>query len=148
MSKVILIGISKLKGASPSPMKSVDAIKGKGLKNDRKFKENNDKKNQLTLIESENIIYYNKVSNSSIHPLNFRRNIITEGVKLNNLVNKEFLIGDVKVKGHDLCRPCKYLEQLLDQKNLIKELILKGGLRCEILSTGKIFVNDIITYYD
>ncbi len=129
-------------------MKSVDAIKGKGLKNDRKFKENNDKKNQLTLIESENINYYNKVSNSSINPLNFRRNIITEGVKLNNLVNKEFLIGDVKVKGHDLCRPCKYLEQLLDQKNLIKELILKGGLRCEILSTGKIFVNDIITYYD
>ena len=148
MSKVILIGISKLKGASLSPMKSVDAIKGKGLKNDRKFKENNDKKNQLTLIESENINYYNKVSNSSINPLNFRRNIITEGVKLNNLVNKEFLIGDVKVKGHDLCRPCKYLEQLLDQKNLIKELILKGGLRCEILSTGKIFVNDIITYYD
>ena len=148
MSKVILIGISKLKGASLSPMKSVDAIKGKGLKNDRKFKENNDKKNQLTLIESENINYYNKVSNSSINPLNFRINIITEGVKLNNLVNKEFLIGDVKVKGHDLCRPCKYLEQLLDQKNLIKELILKGGLRCEILSTGKIFVNDIITYYD
>ncbi len=148
MSKVILIGISKLKGASLLPMKSVDAIKGKGLKNDRKFKENNDKKNQLTLIESENINYYNKVSNSSINPLNFRRNIITEGVKLNNLVKKEFLIGDVKVKGHDLCRPCKYLEQLLDQKNLIKELILKGGLRCEILSTGKIFVNDIITYYD
>ena len=133
MSKVILIGISKLKGASLLPMKSVDAIKGKGLKNDRKFKENNDKKNQLTLIESENINYYNKVSNSSINPLNFRRNIITEGVKLNNLVNKEFLIGDVKVKGHDLCRPCKYLEQLLDQKNLIKELIRKGGLRCEIL---------------
>ena len=100
------------------------------------------------MIEVENIKYYNKVSNSSINPLNFRRNIVTEGVELNNLVNKEFSIGNVKVKGHDLCRPCKYLQGLLDQKNFVKELMLKGGLRCEILSSGKIFVNDIIKIYD
>ena len=37
---------------------------------------------------------------------------------------------------------------ILGQKNLVKELILKGGLRCEILSSGKIFVNDIIKIYD
>ena len=129
-------------------MKSVDAVKGKGLINDRKFKENNDKKSQLTLIEIENINYYNKVSNSLIKPLNFRRNIVTEGIELNKLVDKEFLIGNVKVKGHDLCRPCKYLQKLLDQKNFIKKLMLRGGLRCEILSSGKIFVNDIIKIYD
>ena len=148
MSKVILLGISSLKGGSIKEMKSIDAVKGKGLLNDRKLKENNDKKAQLTLIEIENINYYNKVSNSSIPPLNFRRNIITEGIELNRLVNKEFLIGNVKVKGHDLCRPCKYLQELLYQKNFVKELILKGGLRCEILSSGKIFVNDIIKIYD
>jgi len=148
MSKVILLGISSLKGGSIKEMKSIDAVKGKGLLNDRKLKENNDKKAQLTLIEIENINYYNKVSNTSIPPLNFRRNIITEGIELNRLVNKEFLIGNVKVKGHDLCRPCKYLQELLYQKNFVKELILKGGLRCEILSSGKIFVNDIIKIYD
>ena len=148
MSKVILLGISNLKGGSMKEMKFVDAIKGQGLLNDRKLKENNDKKSQLTLIEIENINYYNQVSNSSIEPLNFRRNIITEGISLNTLINKEFLIGNVKVKGHDSCRPCKYLQELLGQKNLVKELILKGGLRCEILSSGKIFVNDIIKIYD
>jgi len=148
MSKVILLGISSLKGGSIKQMKSIDAVKGKGLLNDRKIKENNDKTAQLTLIEIENINYYNKVSNSSIPPLNFRRNIITEGIELNRLINKEFLIGNVKVKGHDLCRPCKYLQKLLDQKNFIKKLMLRGGLRCEILSSGKIFVNDIIKIYD
>ena len=148
MSKVILLGISKLKGGSIIEMKSVDAVKGKGLLNDRKFKENNEKKCQLTLIEIENINYYNKVSNSSIIPLNFRRNVITEGIELNKLINKEFFIGNVKVKAHDLCRPCKYLQELLGQKNLVKELILRAGLRCEILSSGKIFVNDIIKIYD
>jgi len=148
MSQVILLGISKLKGGTIIEMKSVDAVKGKGLINDRKFKENNDKKSQLTLIEIENINYYNKVSNSLIKPLNFRRNIVTEGIELNKLVDKEFLIGNVKVKGHDLCRPCKYLQGLLGKENLVEKLILKAGLRCEILSSGKIFVNDIIKIYD
>ena len=148
MPKVILLGISNLKGGSIKEMNSVDAIKGKGLLNDRKLKENNDKKSQLTLIEIENINYFNKISNTSIEPLKFRRNIITEGIELNKLINKEFLIGKVKLKGHDLCRPCRYLQELLRQKNLVKELILKGGPRCEILSSGKIFVNDIIKIYD
>jgi len=148
MSKVILLGICSLKGGSIKKMKSIDAIKGKGILYDRKMKENNDQKAQLTLIEIENINYYNKVSNSSIPPLNFRRNIITEGIELNRLINKEFLIGNIKVKGHDLCRPCKYLQVLLDQKNFVKELMFRGGLRCEILSSGKIFVNDIIKIYD
>ena len=148
MSKVILIGISSLKGGSIKEMKSVDAVKGKGLLNDRKLRENNDKKSQLTLKEIESINYYNKVSKSSIKPLNFRRNIVTEGIELNKLINKEFSIGTVKVKGHDLCHPCKYLQEFLGQNNLVKELSKKGGLRCEILSTGKIFLNDIIKIYD
>jgi len=148
MSKVILLGISKVKGAKISEVKSVDAVKGKGLLNDRKFKENNDKKSQLTIIEIENINYYNKVYNSSLTPLDFRRNIVSQGIELNKLINKEFTIGDVKVKAHDLCRPCKYLQELLGQKNLVNELIVKAGLRCEILSSGKIFVNDIIKFYD
>ena len=148
MSKVILLGISNLKGGSMKEMKFVDAIKGQGLLNDRKLKENNHIKSQLTLIEIENIDYYNRISNSSIKPLNFRRNIITKGIELNKLINKDFLIGNVKVRAHDLCRPCKYLEELLGQKSLVKELLFKGGLRCEILTSGKIYVNDIIKIYD
>ena len=148
MSKVILIGLSKIRGGPIIKIESVDAVKGKGLVFDRKFRENNDKKSQLTLIESENIIYYNKVTNSSINPLDFRRNIVTEGVRLNKLVNKEFLIGNIRVKGHDLCYPCKYLQDKLSQKNFVKELIHKAGLRCEILTSGKIFIDDVVKIYD
>ena len=148
MSKVILIGTAKKSSQNLTSANSVDAIKGKGLLGDRKFKDKNHKKAQLTLIEIENVNYFNKISNSSIKPLEFRRNIVTEGVELNKLVNKDFLIGNVLIRGHDLCRPCKYLEDLLGYKNIIKELILKAGLRCEILSSGKIFVNDIIKIYD
>ena len=110
----------------------------------RKFNEKNSKDCQITLIEIENINYFNKVSNTNILPIDFRRNIITEGIRLNQLVGKEFFIGNVKLKGHDLCRPCKYLQEKLKQNNLIKEFLYKGGLRCEILTSGKIYVGDII----
>ena len=146
MPKVIEIAISENAGKITKNVDSVKSIAGKGLINDRHFKENNEKKSQITLIEIENINYYNKVSGTSILPKDFRRNIITEGIKLNDLVEREFFIGKVKVKAHDLCRPCKYLEKSLNQKNFVKELLRKGGLRCEILTNGKIFVGDKIKH--
>ena len=144
MGQIIKIGISKKKGEKLLSLKSITAVKGKGLIEDRKFKDNNDKMKQLTLIESENILFFNKISNTNIPQLDFRRNLVTENINLNNLVNKEFFIGNVKVKAHDLCRPCKYLQNILKQENFIKELLLKGGLRCEILTNGTININDQI----
>ena len=146
MAKVFDIAISQ---NSKGKMKSVDNVKavaGRGIVNDRHYKENNSNRCQITLIEVENINYYNQKSAKSFLAKDFRRNIITEGVKLNQLIDKEFFIGEVKVKAHDLCRPCKYLQETLNQKNIIKEFLHKGGLRCEILIDGKILVGDKIKY--
>ena len=145
MSKVIQIGIHESKGDEVRAIDTIEAIKGKGLVNNRHFKENNEKRSQITLIEIENINYYNNISKTLIPSINFRRNIITSGIKLNELLNKEFYIGKVRVKAHDLCRPCKYLQELLKQNNIIKEFLHKGGLRCEILTSGKICIGDKIT---
>ena len=142
--RVIEIGITKNSKESVQPVVCVEVDAGKGLVHDRYFKQNNDKKNQITLIEIENINHYNNISRTNISAINFRRNIITEGIKLNNLVGKEICLGKVKIKAHDLCRPCKYLQESLNQKNLIKEFLQKGGLRCEILTDGKICAGDPI----
>ena len=144
MGKVIEIGIANIKGNQIQNVNQVEALKGKGLLNDRKFSKNNQKERQITLIEIENINYFNNISKTNIPPLDFRRNIITENIKLNALVGKEFFVGKVKLKAHDLCRPCKYLQDKLKQNNFIKEFLHKGGLRCEILINGKINVGDII----
>ena len=146
MGKVLKIGISKNIGneIQIQSLNEVEAIAGKGLTNDKHFKDGNEVRCQITLIEIENINYYNRISNTTIPAISFRRNIITEGIKLNELVGKEFIIGKVRVKAHDLCRPCKYLEESLKQKNIVKEFLYKGGLRCEILADGKIFIGDII----
>ena len=144
MAKVFAIAISKnLKGKMEN-VSSVKVVTGKGIVNDRKFKDNNDKKKQITLIEIENIKYYNEITGTSIPAMEFRRNIITEGIRLNELVGKEIGIGEIKVKAHDLCIPCKYLQDSFKQKNVIKELLFKGGLRCELLTDGQISVGDSI----
>ena len=148
MSKVLEIGIAKNTGSKMLNVSSIEALAGKGLLNDRKFMNDNNNKSQLTFIEIENINYVNKILVSKIPAINFRRNIITQGVNLNDLNGKEFFVGPVKVKAHDLCRPCKYLQQLLNQKDLMKELLFKGGLRCEILINGKISIGDIIKIHD
>ena len=144
MGRVVEIGITNSKGNQIKKVNVVEALEGKGILNDRKFRENNQKECQITLIEIENINYFNKKYKINILPVNFRRNIVAENVKLNNLVGKEFFIGKVKLKGHDLCKPCKYLQDKLKQNNFIKEFLHKGGLRCEILTSGRINVGDII----
>ena len=144
MGKVLEIGISENKSNKIVNVNEVEAIKGKGLLGEKHFKEDNKKRSQITLIEIENINHYNKITGTKIPAINFLRNIVTEGIRLNVLVGKEFFIGKVKVKAHDLCRPCKNLQESLQQKNTVKELLYTGGLRCEILSSGKIFIDDEI----
>ena len=144
MSIVYKICISDKSGKGMIDVANVEAVSGKGLVDDRYFNENNDADIQLTLIESENIDHYNSISGTNIPYIDFRRNIITKGINLNKLVGKEILIGKVKLKGHRLCPPCKYLQDKLQQKNLVKNLVNRGGLRCEILSNGKISIHDKI----
>ena len=54
------------------------------------------------------------------------------------------MIGETKIMGKELCRPCKHLQEMLNHKEIIKEFIQKGGLRCEILVSGIIKVGDEI----
>ena len=86
MSQVIQIGIHESKGDEVRAIDTIEAIKGKGLVNNRHFKENNEKRSQITLIEIENINYYNNISKTLIPSINFRRNIITSGIRLNELL--------------------------------------------------------------
>ena len=144
MSKVIKIGIAKNSSEEIQEVKEINVSAGKGIIGDRYFNEKNEDRNQLTLIESENIDYYNDKFNLKIPYLNFRRNIVTKGIKLNDLVGKKLIIGKTEIKGIDLCRPCKSLQENLNQENIIKEFLRMGGLRCAILTSSNIKVGDEI----
>jgi len=145
MSVVYEIGITEKNNQEIEKKESIEVVASKGIVGDRYFHDFNGDREQITLIESENIDYYNNTFNTKFTYVEFRRNIITKNIKLNDLVGKTILVGNIKLKVNDLCRPCKDLQQRLGKSNIIKEFLRRGGLRCEILSSGTINVGDKIT---
>lgn len=140
--------------ASPTEtMKSVDvvrAVPGSGLEGDRyftgtgTFSPNPQKPDfELTLIEREQIEHFAKESGLPFNAASARRNIVTEGITLNDLVGREFLLGEVRIRGIRLCEPCNYLAKISFPEAL-KGLVHRGGLRAQILTEGLLSVGDSI----
>ena len=144
MSEIIKIGITENNNKKINEVNVIDLVAGKGVVGDRHFKDYNDPFNHLSIIESESIDEYNKKYNLNIPYLDFRRNIVTRGIKLNDLIDKKILIGNVRLGVIDLCRPCRHLSEKLEKNNIIKEFLRKGGIRCKILNDGKISIGDQI----
>ena len=144
MSFVLKIGITEQNNKEIELKERIEVIASKGIVGDRYFHDFNGDREQITLIESENIDYYNKTFNTNFNYLEFRRNIVTKNIQLNDLVGKTIFVGKIKLKVNDLCRPCKDLQMRLGKNNIIKEFLRRGGLRCEILSSGTINVGDKI----
>ena len=148
MPEVYKLGISNKSNQKINEVNSIDVLANQGVIGDRHFKEFNDPYNQLSLIESENIDDYNIKYGLSIPYLDFRRNVVTKGIKLNDLVGKKILVGNVEVEGIDLCRPCRHLTEVLGQDNILKEFLRGGGLRCQVLSSSSIKIGDKIKVLD
>ena len=128
MSEVFKLGITSGNNKKISEVNSIEVLSNKGVVGDRHFNDFTDPYCQLSLIESENIDYYNLKYGLNIPYVNFRRNIVTKGIKLNELVGKKFTIEGVQLEGIDLCRPCKHLSDMLGQDNIIKEFLRKVDL--------------------
>ena len=89
VSKVFKIGISKDDGKKINEISEIEVLSGKGILGDRHFRDYNGHKGQITLIEKENIDYYNNKYKTKIPYIDFRRNIVTEGIELNSLIEKK-----------------------------------------------------------
>ena len=96
---------------------------------------------EVTLIEQEEIDAFERVTGLGYTAIDFRRNIVTENVRLNDLVGKEFYIGEVKLRGIKLCEPCGYLAARLGDE-VLTDMLHKAGLRAQILVGGRIQVLD------
>jgi MOSC domain-containing protein YiiM len=122
------------------------AVTGKGLEGDRYASRLGTSQDpgsgrDVTLIESEAIEALNRDYHVELRAGDSRRNIVTQGISLNHLVDKEFRIGEVILRGTRLCEPCSHMEQLT-VKGALRGLIHRGGLRAEIVKGGAIRVGD------
>ena len=137
-----------------APMKKVEqlyALAGRGIEGDRYFlgtgtySKSPEPGRQVTLIKSEVLESLKDKLEITMKPEESRRNILTRGIEINDLIGTEFYVGTVRLRAHRITQPCLYLEKLLDQPGLYKELWDNGGISCEILSDGVIKERDIIT---
>ena len=144
MARIKAINISNLSGERTFYINQAVLNKNKGIVNDRYYNNFKNKYEQVTLIESEKIDYFNKVMGVNLDYKDFRRNIITSEIDLNKLVNKKIQINNVILKIHQLCQPCRYLQNKLKINNLVKMLLNKSGVCAEIIKSGKISILDQI----
>ncbi len=119
----------------------VEVRLGFGITGDRHFKKRSRVGQNITFIEFEEIAGFNQNYNQNIELHATRRNIITQGVKLNQLVGREFSVGDVQFKGVELCEPCIILGRILKTERLSEQDIIrafwgKAGLRADVVSSG------------
>ncbi len=98
---------------------------------------------EVTLIESEQIDHFNRLNGLELDYGSLRRNVVTQGVALNELVNVQFRIGEVLLEGIRLCEPCAHLASLITEK-VLPGLVHRGGLRARIISGGAIKPTDSI----
>ena len=100
-------------------------------------------KRDVTLIESEVLASYEQESGRKLSGAESRRNLLTQGVRLNDLVGREFRVGAVRLRGLRLSEPCTHLTRLTHPETL-RGLVHRGGLIAEVLCDGELKVGDEI----
>ncbi|MCL9817959.1 MOSC domain-containing protein [Natronocalculus amylovorans] len=144
------IFIAREQGSPAEPQQTVEAVADCGLRGDRYFDDTGtfsgrEIATDITLIEKEAITAVEREYTISLDPGVHRRNIVVEGVALNHFVDQPLTVGGATMVGHELCEPCSYLEQMLEQEGVCDALIHRGGLRGRIVDSGSIAVGDSVT---
>jgi MOSC domain-containing protein YiiM len=145
MGTVQHIFIAQGRGEPMMPLRGVEALADIGLRGDRYAEEANRKSPdyQLTLIELENIEAFARASGLPLAPHEPRRNLVTIGVRLNELCGKRFRIGEAELEGLELCEPCGTFAKRTHPQ-VVRFFVHRGGLRCRIVKGGHIRVGDSV----
>lgn len=114
----------------------IECVAGRGLRGDRYFDFKDDYKGQITFFSLEvfdDLCGALKVQGCS--PTSVRRNVITRGVELNDLIGQDFEVQGVCFHGTQECRPCYWMDHAV-ARGAEEFLKGRGGLRARILNDG------------
>jgi MOSC domain-containing protein YiiM len=129
------IHIAAVESELPHPVGEVE-VTADGVVGDR-YAESRD----LTLIEAEALEGLLADTGIELSAAAVRRQVLTRGIRLNDLVGERFTVGGVECVGQELCEPCNHL-QGMTQNGVLRGLVHRGGLRADIVSGGRIAVGD------
>lgn len=141
--------ISPVAEQLPQAVDRAVAVPGRGLEGDRYFtgtgtfsvagKSGQD----LTLIEAEALEGLEADTGIALGADAARRNVLTRGIALDDLIGRRFRIGAVVCRGDRTCDPCVDLQRMTEP-GVLRGLARRGGLRADILEGGEIAPGDEI----
>jgi MOSC domain-containing protein YiiM len=152
--RVVSIHIGPAAEAEMVAVARVYAEAGRGLEGDRYYQgagaysDRTSTTHEVTLIEEEALDAASANDHRVLAPGIHRRNIVTRGVPLNHLVDHEFRIGAVRLRGVRLSEPCQHLVDVSDVPDLLPGLVHRGGLHAVIVESGEIAVGDAVFAVD
>lgn len=144
-ASVVHVFVAPKRGAAMREVACVEAVENLGLAGDRYtvIANRHTPDYQVTLIEIENIEGFTRSTGLPLAPADPRRNIVTRGVRLNDLCGKRFRVGAAILEGMELCEPCSLFAKRT-HREVVKALAGKGGLRARVVAGGPIRVSDAI----
>ena len=71
-----------------------------------------------------------------------RRNIVTQNVKLESLIDKTFRCGTAVLRGTKSFPPCSHLAYLLGRREVLKYFAYCGGIGADVVASGDVAVGD------
>jgi MOSC domain-containing protein YiiM len=148
MGTVAHIFVAPAKRAPMQSVTSVEALVDQGLRGDRYAvsKRRRAADNQVTLIELEHIEAFVSETGLALSPGMPRRNIVTRGIRLNDLCGKRFAVGRAVLEGLELCEPCGLFARST-HREVLRFFVGRGGLRARVVSGGEIHVGDFVVQH-
>ena len=116
----------------------IECVASRGIRGDRYFDFKDDYKGQITFFSLD--VFEDLCVALNVHdcsPAAARRNVITRGVDLNELIGKEFEVQGVCLYGTQECAPCYWMDRAF-ASGAEEFLKGRGGLRAKILSSGQV----------
>jgi len=147
---VVNVFIAPEAAAAMQAVEAAHAVPGKGLEGDRYFDGNGafsrwpGPHREVTLIAEEGLAAMAEETGIAFPAAASRRNVLVRGVPLNDLVDRTFQVGEVRMRGIRLAQPCKYLARISEEPAVLPGLVNRGGLRARILTAGTIRVGDVV----
>lgn len=140
---IIAIFVAEQHRGKQRRVSEVELVAGSGIIGDRNFGESRWPGQNLTLVASEEIERFNRDQGQELNLSDTRRNLVTQGVRLNDLVGKTLRIGNVRLRGVRLCEPCATLGDDLASASISRGAVVKAfshraGLRADVLTDGVI----------
>lgn len=127
------------KPAGENPMHEVselECVAGAGVRGDRFLGHEENYKGQITFFAAE--VYESLCAQFRVFdksPAAFRRNVVTRGCDLRELIGQEFEIQGLRFFGTETCKPCYWMDRAF-HPGAEDALQGRGGLRGKILTSG------------